>query len=62
MTTESKLYITAPEVATPLGVSVGHAYKMIREINRELAMAGYMVIAGKAPKGYFETRWYSFGA
>lgn len=60
MTTENKLYITAPEMANLLGVSVGHAYKMIREMNKELANAGYMVIAGKVPKGYFEKRWYGF--
>ena len=62
MTTENKIFITAPEMADLLGVSVGHAYKMIREMNKELQKSGYLVIAGKVPKGYFEKRWFGFKA
>lgn len=32
-----KLYYTAKEVAEMLDVSVSHAYKVIREANRELS-------------------------
>lgn len=62
MTTENKIFITAPEMTELLGVSLGLAYKMIREMNKELEKAGYLVIAGKFPKGYFEKRWFGYSA
>ena len=36
-----------------LGISIGHAYKIIRSLNDELKKDGYIVIAGKVPKDYF---------
>ena len=60
MTNQNKIYITAPELAEMLGVSVGHAYKIIRSLNQELKNKGYIVIAGKIPKGYFEKRWFGY--
>lgn len=62
MNNENKIFITAQEMSDLLGISIGHAYKMIREMNKELEKSGYLVIAGKVPKGYFEKRWYGFGA
>lgn len=62
MTNENKIFITAPEMANLLGISIGHAYKMVREMNKELEKSGYLVIAGKVPKGYFEKRWFGYGA
>ncbi|MCI8284617.1 MAG: ICEBs1 excisionase [Firmicutes bacterium] len=62
MTTENKMYITANELAEILGVSVGHAYKIIRKLNHELENDGYIVIAGKIPRRYLEKRWYGFSA
>lgn len=62
MTTETKIYITAPEMAEMLGISVGHAYKIIRGLNEELKSKGYIVIAGKVSKVYFEKRWFGYGA
>ena len=52
--------ITANELAEMLGVSVGHAYKLIRKLNQELEKEGFLVIAGKVPRRYFEKRWYGF--
>lgn len=62
MTSENKMYVTASEVASLLGVSEGHAYKIIRMLNEELKASGYLTIAGKVPLKYFEKRWYGFGA
>lgn len=59
---EKKLYITAKELAEMLGISVGLAYKIIRELNKELAKDGYIVIAGKCPRRYIENKYYGFGA
>lgn len=52
------LYLTAPEVAEMLGVSRGHAYKIVKQLNEELAGRGYIVIAGKVPKKYFAEHFY----
>lgn len=60
MNNETKIFITAPEMSELLGVSLGHAYKIIREMNKELEKSGYLVIAGKVPRGYFEKRWFGF--
>lgn len=62
MAEENKIYITASELAEMLGVSVGHAYKIIRKLNQELAEQGFLVIAGKVPRRYLEKRWYGYGA
>lgn len=56
MAENNKIYITANELAEMLGVSVGHAYKL----NQELEKEGFLVIAGKVPRRYFEKRWYGF--
>ena len=62
MDNQNKIYITAPELAGMLGISDGQAYKLIRGMNQELKKEGYLVIAGKVPKRYFEKCWYGYGA
>lgn len=57
-----KIYITASELAQMLGISDGQAYKLIRGMNQELKKEGYLVIAGKVPKRYFEKCWYGYEA
>lgn len=59
---DNKIYITARELSDMLGVSMGYAYKIIRNMNKELEKDGYIVIAGKVPKGYFEKRWFGYSA
>lgn len=62
MITENKTYITASELAESLGVSMGQAYKIIRQLNSELAKEGYITVAGKCPRRYVEKKWYGYGA
>lgn len=52
------LYYTAQEIAEMLGVSRGHAYKIIKQLNAELADRGYIIIAGKISKKYFAEHYY----
>lgn len=61
MNTQEKTYITANELSEKLGVSVGQAYKIIRELNSELKAKGYITVAGKCPRRYMEKKWYWFG-
>lgn len=59
---DNKIYITARELSDMLGVSMGYAYKIIRKLNKELDKDGFIVIAGKVPKVYFEKRWFGYNA
>lgn len=63
MKQETKLYLNAMEISSMLGISLGTAYRIIRQLNVELGKKGYIVISGKLPKRYFEERYYGgFGA
>ncbi len=52
------LYYTANEVMEMLGVSRGHAYKIVKQLNEELASKGFIVVAGRVPKKYFAEHFY----
>ena len=45
MSVQNKTYITATELAEMLGISKGHAYKIIRGLNNELKKDGYIVLS-----------------
>lgn len=53
-----KIYYSAKDIAGMLGVSTGKAYKILREMNKDLADRGFLTIAGKIPVEYFKERWY----
>ena len=48
-----KLYYTAKEVA-----EVSHAYKVIREANKELSSKGFYVRAGRVSRKYLDSKVY----
>jgi hypothetical protein len=52
----------ADNVAHELGISRGHAYKLIREMNHDLKEKGYLIIAGKIPKAYWQTRVFGYNS
>ena len=52
------LYYTANEVMEMLVISRGHAYKIVKQLNQELAKKGFIVIAGRVPKKYFAEHYY----
>ena len=62
MKNENKNYITAAELSETLGISLGQAYKIIRQLNEELARKGFITIAGKCPRRFIQERWYGFDA
>lgn len=55
---ERKIYYSAEDIAKMLGVSMGKSYKILREMNKELAGKGFLTIAGKIPVEYFREKWY----
>ncbi len=46
------------EVAEELGVSVPYAYKLIRELNKELKKTGCITIAGRIDRKFFHEKFY----
>ena len=56
---ESKRFLTANDVAEYMGISVPMAYKIIRRLNNELVAQGYLVVAGRVNRAYFEKKIYS---
>ena len=49
------LYIGADEVAAACSVSKAKAYLIIRAENEKLKEQGYLTIAGRLPRRYFES-------
>lgn len=54
MNTQEKPYVTASELAETLDISMGKSYKIIRQLNSELAKNGFITVAGKCPRRYLE--------
>ena len=52
--------MTANDVANELGVSKGHAYKVIRILNEELREKGFVVITGTIPRAFWEKKFYGY--
>lgn len=51
-------FIRVDEVAKELDVSTSYAYKLIRQLNNELKAKGFVVIAGRVNRQYFNERFY----
>ena len=47
---KSNYMMSAEDVANELGISKGHAYKVIRQLNEELEKSGFIIVAGKVPR------------
>jgi len=54
------MYVDAKEVMQTLGVSRGKAYKIIQRLNEELKERGYVIIAGKCSRKYFNEKFYGY--
>lgn len=52
--------MSADDVARELNCSKSHAYKLLKELNKELAAQGYITMAGKIPKAYWAKRMYGY--
>ena len=54
------IYVDVKEVMQTLGVSRGTAYKIIQQLNEELKERGYVIIAGKCSRKYFNEKFYGY--
>ena len=57
---KSKYLMDAEDVANELGISIGHAYKVIRQLNEELEKSGFIIVAGKIPRAFWEKKFYGY--
>ena len=55
---KNKKFLNVNDVADYMGVSVPMAYKIIRKLNDELLAQGYLVVAGRVSRSYFEKKIY----
>ena len=55
---DNKTFISVKEMMTALSVSDSKAYSIARQLNKELAEQGYLVIPGRVSRKYFEERFY----
>lgn len=55
---ESKAFLNVNDVSTYMGISIPMAYKIIRRLNDELKSAGYLTVAGRVSRSYFEKKIY----
>lgn len=51
-------FIRADDVARELDVSKPYAYKIIRQLNDELKSKGFITVAGRVNRQYFNQRFY----
>lgn len=56
---KEKRYLKAEDVALYMDVSIPMAYKIIRKLNNELVAQGYLVVAGRVNRAYFEKKIYN---
>lgn len=52
------MYYTATDVAKLLGISRGHAYKIVKSLNDELSNKGFITVAGRIPKKFLSEHYY----
>nr|WP_294529536.1 DNA-binding protein [uncultured Blautia sp.] len=57
---KSNYMMCADDVANEIGVSKGHAYKLIRQLNEELEASGYLTVSGKIPRAFWEKKFYGY--
>lgn len=53
-----KMFMKVEEVAAELEVSTAYAYKLMRELNKELKKKGFIVIPGRIDRKYFYENFY----
>ena len=58
MRMKNELFVTAGEVAQELGVSKPFAYKLVKQMNEELEAKGFITIAGRVSRRFYEEKFY----
>ena len=54
----NQIFMRVNEVAEELGISIPFAYRIIRQMNEELAKTGCITIAGRIDRQFFHEKFY----
>ena len=54
----NKTFMRVDDVASELKVSTSYAYKVIKNLNKQLTEMGYMTISGRVSRKYFLEKMY----
>lgn len=52
--------MSAEDVAKELNCSKSHAYKLIKSMNKELSQRGYVTMAGRIPRAFWDTKMFGY--
>lgn len=52
------LFYNANDISDILAVSKPTAYRIIRRLNEELMAKGFITVAGRIPRKYFDEKFY----
>ena len=52
--------MSAEDIAKELNCSKSHAYKIVKELNKELAGQGYITMAGRIPRPFWAKKMYGY--
>lgn len=53
---EDKKFLTVDEVAKEMSISKSYAYKIVKELNKEMNQMGYVTVAGRVNVNYFNKK------
>lgn len=59
MNDRNSIFMRAEEVQNFLGVSRSESYRIIRQLNAELKVKGYIVISGRVSRKYLMEKVYA---
>lgn len=48
------------DIANELGCSKSHAYKIVKDLNKELEGQGYITMAGRIPRAFWAKKMYGY--
>jgi len=52
------MFVRVDEIAGDLGVSKPFAYKLIKAMNEQLEAKGFMTVAGRVSRKFYEEKFY----
>lgn len=55
---ENSMFVNAATVAADFGISESKAYMIIKQLNDELKKKGYITVAGRVSRQYYQERTY----
>ena len=55
---ENKKFLNAEDVASYMDISISMAYRIIRNLNKELAAQGFITVTGRVSRVFFEEKIY----